>query len=328
MAAATPAPELKYNKEPKDGNDSSSVEVAEQVKETLSRAKGGLKPPDIVSHLKGQRQRRTFCGNNTDLNGEELAKRIEKKLAIMEARVKVGDGGKELKQRVEMVRRKLQRYYFLAQLLPLSKSPADFAAFLENFKEQSVGVTTTNKGLVTITNKGLVAQHVQGIKRGRWDRVEIGRAGKDLPSRQHNENLGIRRQFQEQPNTGEGGGGLSVVTTTNQGLAVQHDRENKHGRCDRSGSGEPGVKLISKVYKNRLNTYRQGEDELEVVLQLSRECWTQFFKLFQSPLEWRRLEAGTKIRYQASRTICVSGTEEAVKRAQSMVQTLAFTSRK
>ena len=98
--------------------------MAEQVRENLSRAKGGLRPRDIVSHLKGQRQRRTFCGNNTDLNGEELAKRIEKKLAIMEARVKVavGDGGKELKQRVEMVRRKLQRYYFLAQLLPLSKS--------------------------------------------------------------------------------------------------------------------------------------------------------------------------------------------------------------
>ena len=327
MPAASPAPELKYNKESKDGNNPSSVDVAEQVKENLSRAKGGLKPRDIVSHLKGQRQRRTFGGNNTELNGEELAKRIEKKLAIMEARVKVGDGGKELKQRVEMVRRKLQRYYFLAQLLPLSKSPADFAAFLENFKEQSVGVTTTNKGLVTTTNKGLVAQHVQGIKRGRWDRVEIGGAGKDLHSRQYNENLGIRRQFEEHP-TGEGGSGLSVVTTTKEGLDVQHARENKHGRCDRSGSGEPGVKLISKVYKNRLNTYRQGEDELEVGLQLSEECWTRFFKLIQSPLEWIAKEAGTRMRYRAPRTICVSGAEEAVKRAQSMVQTLAFTFRK
>ena len=118
------------------------------------------------------------------------------------------------------------------------------------------------------------------------------------------------------------------MTTTNQGLAVQHDRENKHGRCDRSGSGEPGVKLISKVYKNRLNTYRQGEDELEVGLQLSEECWTRFFKLIQSPLEWIAKEAGTRMRYRAPRTICVSGAEEAVKRAQSMVQTLAFTSRK
>ena len=68
------------------------------------------------------------------LEYDNLVQRVKKRLLRLEARVKTGDGGQVLRQKVEIVKRKLQRYYFLMQLLPLSKSPSDFVAFIETSK--------------------------------------------------------------------------------------------------------------------------------------------------------------------------------------------------
>ena len=65
---------------------------------------------------------------------EKVVQRVEKRLAHLEARVKTGEGGKVLKQKVELVKRKLQRYHFLMRLLHLSKSPSEFVAFIEKNK--------------------------------------------------------------------------------------------------------------------------------------------------------------------------------------------------
>ena len=68
------------------------------------------------------------------LNCENVVQRVEKRLLRLEARVKAGDGDQVLRQKVELVKRKLQRYYFLMKLLPLSKRPSDFFAFIEKSK--------------------------------------------------------------------------------------------------------------------------------------------------------------------------------------------------
>ena len=65
---------------------------------------------------------------------EKVVQRVEKRLAHLEARVKTGEGGKVLRQKVELVKRKLQRYHFLMRLLHLSKSPSEFVAFIEKNK--------------------------------------------------------------------------------------------------------------------------------------------------------------------------------------------------
>ena len=65
---------------------------------------------------------------------ENVVQRVEERLSCLEARVKTGKGGQMLRQKVELVKRKLQRYYFLRRLLPLSKCPAEFVAFIEKSK--------------------------------------------------------------------------------------------------------------------------------------------------------------------------------------------------
>ena len=65
------------------------------------------------------------------LHCESVVKRVEERLVCLEARVKTGEGGLVLRQKVEIVKRKLERYYFLRKLLALSKSPSAFVALIE-----------------------------------------------------------------------------------------------------------------------------------------------------------------------------------------------------
>ena len=69
-----------------------------------------------------------------ELDAEDVVQRVEQSLLRMEARVKSGDGGEGLGQKIKLVKRKLERYYFLRQLLPLSKRPSEFVAFIEKSK--------------------------------------------------------------------------------------------------------------------------------------------------------------------------------------------------
>ena len=69
-----------------------------------------------------------------ELDAEDVVQRVEQSLLRMEARVKSGDGGEGLGQKIKLVKRKLERYYFLRQLLPLSERPSEFVAFIEKSK--------------------------------------------------------------------------------------------------------------------------------------------------------------------------------------------------
>ena len=69
-------------------------------------------------------------------NAEKVSKKVEERLARMEARLEVEKDNVELKKKTNLVRRKLQRCYFLMQLLPLSRNPTDHFAFIRKCKKQ------------------------------------------------------------------------------------------------------------------------------------------------------------------------------------------------
>ena len=260
-----------------------AVELAEKVKENLTRTKGDqvLKQSGIVKQ--NQRLRRTFGLCNSDLDGAEVAKRIERKLASMQARVKVGEGGEELRQRVNLVRSKLQRYYFLAQLLPLSKSPSEFAAFMETFKEQKLNEN---------------------------DCQNVGQRVGDM------ENMGNKRQCGENQ-TREGGSQLSVVTTTNQGYVVQHAQKNNRGGWD---IGETGVKVVEEVYKKWGHGRDQYQTVLQLSDQCWRQFCR--WRRRNLDLVEKETGARVDSTRNSSQTIYISGYEEAVKKMVMVLQTL------
>jgi len=68
----------------------------------------------------------------------KVSKKVEVRLARMEARLKLRSerDNKELRKKANMVRAKLQRVYFLMQLLPLSRSPNDYDAFVRKYNEE------------------------------------------------------------------------------------------------------------------------------------------------------------------------------------------------
>lgn len=273
-----------------------AVELAEKVKENLSRTRGGPGHPSgqvakqSGINIQNQRLRRTFGHFNSDLDGEEVAKRIERKLTSMQARVQVGEGGEELRQKVNLVRIKLQRYYFLAQLLPLSKSPTEFAAFTEKFKEQRLNENNCENE---------------------------GQGGGGEPK----ENCGRNYQLEDHQ-IKEGGDQLSVVTTTNQGLVVQHAQRGWV-------IGEPGVKVVEEVYGKAYGSmiggvWHWGRDIYQIVLQLSDQCWKQFWKWKRRNLELVEKQTGARVdsAITANQTLYISGYEEAVKNLVMVLQTL------
>merc|ERR1712105_397434 len=53
--------------------------------------------------------------------------KVKEKLSSMEAKLKNGEGDEKLGLKVELVRKKVDRYYFLMHLLFVSKNPEEFA---------------------------------------------------------------------------------------------------------------------------------------------------------------------------------------------------------
>ena len=72
------------------------------------------------------------------MHGPEVVKRVEKRLTFLDSclRSSGGEQREMLKRKTELLRSKLQRYYFLAKLLPLSKNPWEYAAFTDHYRRQ------------------------------------------------------------------------------------------------------------------------------------------------------------------------------------------------
>ena len=71
------------------------------------------------------------------IDGAAVALKVEEKLTSMEAKVKSGEGDKKLRLKVELTRRKVQRYHSLMQMLSVSKNPEEISAPVRNFSRES-----------------------------------------------------------------------------------------------------------------------------------------------------------------------------------------------
>ena len=130
--------DIKHRKQNQRQNSS---EVVKKVKEHLSKIPGGQNLAEKMDVLK-QKLQKSDCDSEKDRqtvmisNAEKVSKKVEERLARMEARLEVEKDNVELKKKANLVRRKLQRCYFLMQLLPLSRNPTDHDAFIRKCKKQ------------------------------------------------------------------------------------------------------------------------------------------------------------------------------------------------
>jgi len=115
-----------------------SAEVVKKVKEHLTAIPGGKSLTEKIDVLKQNLQKVNCDDPQTVLisNAVEVSKRVEERLARMETKLKVEKDNTELKRKVNLVRTKLQKCYFLMQLLPLSKNRTNYFAFVLKCKEQ------------------------------------------------------------------------------------------------------------------------------------------------------------------------------------------------
>jgi len=115
-----------------------SAEVVKKVKEHLTAIPGGKSLTEKIDVLKQNLQKVNCDDPQTVLisNAVEVSKRVEERLARMETRLKVEKDNTELKRKVNLVRTKLQKCYFLMQLVPLSKNRTNYFAFVLKCKEQ------------------------------------------------------------------------------------------------------------------------------------------------------------------------------------------------
>ena len=63
--------------------------------------------------------------------GAEVTLKVEEKLSHMEAKVKNGERDEKLRLKIELVRKKVERYHCLMHLFSASKSPERFAEYMQ-----------------------------------------------------------------------------------------------------------------------------------------------------------------------------------------------------
>jgi len=127
---------VKHTKHVKQSQN--SAEVVKRVKEHLTAIPGGKSLTEKIDVLKQKLQKVSSGVPQTNLisNAVEVSKKVEERLARMEARLEVERDNTELKKKANLVKNKLQRCYFLMQLLPLSKNRMNYFAFVLKCKEQ------------------------------------------------------------------------------------------------------------------------------------------------------------------------------------------------
>ena len=215
-----------------------------------------------------------------------------------------------LKRKTELLRSKLQRYYFLSKLLPLPKSPQEFAAFKDHYRRQR-----SNKNPIKLS------EEVNEIwqQTAPRNREKQGSKGSWVP-------------VEHQHATGNYGVQPSVVKTADHGQVVQHAQEEvRPKRGGLSEVGDEGLTVIQEVHRRIGVAAAQKKPQggnYKIVCKLSDEYWNKFCKWrgFEgfSRSNLRQLERKTGAMVDTTnyldQTISISGDQGAVKKLSASLQ--------
>ena len=115
-------------------NNLDPARLAKRVADQLTRFPRGKSLQWKIDYLQWKFEKQNF-GNccRTIIFGAEVALKVEEKLLWMEERLKNGERDERLRLKVELVRRKVERFHFLMHLLSVSKNPGEFAACVRTF---------------------------------------------------------------------------------------------------------------------------------------------------------------------------------------------------
>jgi len=251
------------------------------------------------------------------LNGPEVVKRVEKRLTFLESCLR--SSGREqremLKRKTELLRSKLQRYYFLAKLLPLSKNPREFAAFTDHYRRQR-----SNQNPIKLSRRIKLSKEVNESRQQTAPQSgeKQGSKGSWLP-------------VGHQHATGDHSVQPSVVNTTDQGQVVQHVKEVRPRGGGRSEAGDEGLTVIQEVHRRAGVAAAQKKAQggnYKIVYKLSDEYWNKFCKwrgfggFSQSNLRQVEKKTGAMVdtTNYLDQTISISGDQGAVKKLSASLQ--------
>ena len=179
------------------------------------------------------------------MNGPEVAERVEKRLASLESSLRtstVAHRREKLKQKIDLLKSRLQRYYFLAQLPPLSRSPQEYAAFTEHYKKQRLN-KRQNKVIEGVHDKQIAPR--DGEKQGHkcsWVPISGHQHARENngegPSLVRSTNQGLINLIKDQGVKPRGGGESKDFTVIQaHRLKGVIAKEGTHGDHDDGGSG-------------------------------------------------------------------------------------------
>ena len=111
-------------------NNLDLVHLAKRVADQLVRFPRGKSLEWKINFLRWKFEKQNFgdCCKMI-IDGAEVALKVEEKLSKMEAKLKRGEGDEKLRLKVELVRRKVERYHLMMLLFSVSKNPV-FGKFL------------------------------------------------------------------------------------------------------------------------------------------------------------------------------------------------------
>ena len=119
---------------------------------------------------------------------------MEEKLSCLEAKVKSGEGDERLRLKVELVRRKVERFHFLMHLLSVSKNPGEFAACVRNFNRNGRKLREDSKGQ---NNEESPAEKIKESPSRDIERTPHSRANEESQSAEDVEKMQVKAECEE-----------------------------------------------------------------------------------------------------------------------------------